>query len=64
MLELFVSLQTLVGVRKASIEEHGATGVQYAAGVGLFALAMIGAFWLFDRDERTAFNITANTLPA
>jgi pilus assembly protein Flp/PilA len=43
MLELFVTTQNAIEVRKAEIEERGATAVEYALMVGLIAVGIIGA---------------------
>jgi pilus assembly protein Flp/PilA len=63
MLEMFVSLQTLIAGRKAEIEERGATAVEYALMVGLIAVAIIGAVSLLGDKVKTTFNGISNTLP-
>ena len=63
MLELFVSLQTLIAGRKAEIEERGATAVEYALMVGLIAVAIIGAVSLLGNRIKSSFNTISNTLP-
>ncbi len=63
MLELVVSVQTMINGRKAEIEERGATAVEYALMVGLIAVAIIGAVSLLGRRLKTTFNMITNTIP-
>ena len=63
MLEMFVSLQTLIAGRKAELEERGATAVEYALMVGLIAVAIIAAVSLLGDKIKSSFNTISNTLP-
>ena len=63
MLELFVNLQTWIAHRKASVEENGATAVEYALMVGLIAVAIIAAVSALGAKVKKTFNSVSNTLP-
>jgi len=63
MLELFINVQTWIADRKARIDEHGATAVEYALMVGLIAVAIIAAVSALGKKVKTTFNSISNTLP-
>jgi pilus assembly protein Flp/PilA len=46
-----------------SRHEDGATAVEYALMVGLFAIAIMGAVSLFGTRLNTLFNTYSNTIP-
>ena len=63
MLELIVKLQTWMALRRAQIDEHGATAVEYALMVGLIAVAIIAAVSQLGKKVKGTFNTISNTLP-
>ena len=63
MLELVVNLRCWLTDRRAHIDEHGATAVEYALMVGLIALAIIASVSAFGNKVRSTFNTVANTMP-
>jgi pilus assembly protein Flp/PilA len=64
MLEMYVSLHTWIAGRKADIDEHGATAVEYALMVGLIAVAIIATVSALGGKVKKTFQTIANTLPS
>ncbi len=62
MLELAVNLQNTVTIRKAEIEERGATAVEYALMVGLIAVGIIGAVVALKDKISGSFNKVSFTV--
>lgn len=63
MLELLVNVHTWINHRRAHIDEHGATAVEYALMVGLIAVAIIASVSALGRKVKSTFNSITNTLP-
>ena len=62
MLKLFVAAQSSRAIRRAEIEERGATAVEYGLMVGLIAVAIIGAVSFLSRSVKTTFNRAGNSM--
>jgi pilus assembly protein Flp/PilA len=52
-----------IGTRSPATREHGATAVEYALMLGLFAIAIIGAVSLFGNRLNNLFETYSNTIP-
>ena len=61
-LKKFVDLHTLYLARRASIEEDGATAVEYALMVGLIAVGIIAAVVSLKNKVSTTFQKVGNAV--
>lgn len=59
---ILISIQNSFAVRRALVEERGATAVEYGLMVGLISVAIIGAVTYFSKNLGTSFNRYGNAV--
>ena len=62
ILELIVHLQNYIANRKETIQERGATAVEYALMVALIAVVVIGGVTLLGQNSSQKFSSAATAI--
>ena len=62
ILELIVQLQNYIANRKETIQERGATAVEYALMVALIAVVVIGGVTLLGQNSSQKFSSAATAI--